>query len=405
MSTPIQISLPIQIDTQILIYDDKTGELLRDEKNAVHSQNMARVIARGLANETNHFFKRIAFGNGGTFRDAAGNLVFNPPNDGRDGSWESRLYNETYSEIIDDSDVNYGTDPGSSESGNIRPGGGAIQDINDGGGVVSQEVGTKSNIICTVYLTPDEPSGQMEAPYGPDVVKNPDDRCFQFDELGIYSPGAPATATYGYTSIDVGNGTSESLTVLSPNTDYPITVSVNETLRMGVLRTPSGGSGPNHTFTYGDVCEGINTGQWIESGDLDASELHVYITDRSGGAYPSIIGQQSYGLLMFRSKTLGAGSSVELLGCGTPGTFFNVLTGGNCINVGQMGAIGESAGVANNPNDPNTERERLLTHLVFNPLLKHKGIGYKIVYILTVSVAKTSDSKVVLPPIINPPMD
>ena len=111
---------------------------------------------------------------------------------GRDGSWESRLYNETYSEIIDDTNPLFGEDPGSSESGNIRPGGGASPtDDPSGGGVVSQEVGTKSNVICTLYMNNNEPFGQVENHTDPITISAPDSRCFQFDELGLYSPGAP----------------------------------------------------------------------------------------------------------------------------------------------------------------------------------------------------------------------
>ena len=107
MSNPVTLNLPVQIDTRVIISNAETGEVLVDKPNSIHSQNMARVLARGLAREANYYIRRMAFGNGGTFRDAAGNLVYNPPNDGRDGSWESRLYNETYSEIIDDSDPHF----------------------------------------------------------------------------------------------------------------------------------------------------------------------------------------------------------------------------------------------------------------------------------------------------------
>ena len=72
--------LPISISTFIVIRDTKTKETLRSGKNAIHPQNMSRVIARALANEPNSIIHRIAFGNGGTYTDAASNTVFNPPN-------------------------------------------------------------------------------------------------------------------------------------------------------------------------------------------------------------------------------------------------------------------------------------------------------------------------------------
>lgn len=393
----IDLSLPVEISTNVKIYGtDETGEhLLVDKSNAIHRQNMARVLARGLANEPNHFIHRMAFGNGGTFRDAAGNLVYNPPNDGRDGSWESRLYNETYSEIIDDTNPLFGEDPGSSESGNIRPGGGASPtDDPSGGGVVSQEVGTKSNVICTLYMNNNEPFGQAENHTDPITISAPDSRCFQFDELGLYSPGAPAAATNGFSSVNTGNATSESTTPLLPNTTYDISIEVDDVVYTSQLTTPAGGTGTSGAFTYGDICEGINTGAWVTSGASLNDQVFVYITDRSGGTYPSIIGKQSYGFLMFQSNTVGVGSNVTLQ-CSTVSStnFFNALTNGACVNVNGNRVDGTSAGVANDPLNPGNERERLLTHFIFDPILKSEYRSLKIEYILTISVAQTTDSQ------------
>ena len=57
--------IPVTVTGHLKIVDD-LGAVLVDKDNAVHPQNMARVIARGLANETNNFVNYIAFGNGGT---------------------------------------------------------------------------------------------------------------------------------------------------------------------------------------------------------------------------------------------------------------------------------------------------------------------------------------------------
>lgn len=391
-----KLNIPIEISTRVIISDTETNEVLVDKSNAIHSQNMARVIARGLANEGNHYFYRMAFGNGGTFRDAGGNLVYNPPNDGRDGSWESRLYNETYSEVVDELDPNFKYDLGSAESGNIRPGGGSIPtDDPGGGGVVSQEVGSKSNIIATVYLNNNEPMGQTEAVYGPYTELTPDEQCFQFDELGLYSFGAPATATHGYLSVNINNATSETVTTLDPNTQYDISLVVDGATYLTNILTPAGGSGPSSQITYGDICEGINTGAWIIGGDQLNDHVLFYVTDRSGGTYPTIIGKQSYGYFMVESKSLGSNSSVTL-NCtsGSPNDFFNAITNNSCAIVNDNSSVGANAGVANDSNNPDNERERLLTHIIFNPILKTSHRQLKIVYILTVSVAKTSDSQV-----------
>ena len=396
MSNSVNINLPIQLNTRVIITDMDSNEVLVDKSNAIHSQNMARIIARGLSREVNSYIKRMAFGNGGTFRDAAGNLVYNPPNDGRDGSWESRLYNETYSEIIDDVDPFFGEDPGSAESGNIRPGGGAMPtDDPSGGGVVSQEVGTKSNVIATLYLNNNEPMGQVESHYDATTIANPDNRCFQFDEIGFYSPGAPATATHGYSTVNVGDATSEATTALARSTSYIISLEVDGVTYTATLRTPAGGTGPTGAITYGDICEGINTGAWIVSGDPIQDHVSVYITDRSGGTYPTIIGKQSYGFLLFQSRSLGSTSKVEL-NCSQAGgnNFFNALTSGSCANVNINQMIGANAGVANDISNPANERERLLTHIIFDPILKSSFRALKILYIFTVSVPKTTDSQV-----------
>ncbi len=390
MSNPISATIPVEISTRVLISDVDTGEILVDKSNAIHRQNMARAIARGLAMEPNHYIRRMAFGNGGTFRDAAGNIVFNSPNDGRDGSWESRLYNETYSEIVNSTDPDdIGTDPGSYESGNIRPGGGANPDSDPtSANVLSQEVGTKSNVIVTVYLNNNEPSGQLQ--YDTDPISDTD--CFQFDELGLYSPGAPPASTNGYSGVDTGSANSETVTTLLPNTVYQLPVTVNGTNHTVNLTTPAGGSGPNNAFTYGDICEGINAGTWT---DTLRDHLTVYITDRSGGTYPTIIGRQSYGHLIFESKTVGDSSTVDLLYSATPpNNFFYVITSATESRVNSNKTDGVNAGVANDPTVRENERERLLTHLVFDPILKSSNRTLRIEYILTISVAHTTDSQV-----------
>ena len=108
-------SLDVSFSTRVVISEhaiesngkpSEKGDILLDKSNAVHSQNMARAIARSLAREPNGHIHRIAFGNGGSFTDAGETTIINPPNDGTRGDgWESRLYNETYSEIVDENHI------------------------------------------------------------------------------------------------------------------------------------------------------------------------------------------------------------------------------------------------------------------------------------------------------------
>lgn len=389
-----KLNLPVSVEGHVLIEDADTGEVLLDKHNAIHSQNMARVLARGLANEDNSIVHRIAFGNGGTFIDAASNTVYRPPNDGTNGEgWESRLYNETYSEIVDEGDPSFGTDPGSAGSDNIRVGGGACPaDDPAGGGVVSVEAGTKSNVIVTMYINENEPSGQLDTSTPAPLLED-DERCFLFDEIGLYSAGKPAVSTSGVSSVDVTNKTSENDSGLTGGTLVSVELDVDGVNYNCVLNVPESGTGSGGALTYGDLCEGINNGTWIVNGDPINTYVYVFITDRSNGTYPTITSQQSFGNLTFQSKTNGTSSSVNLV-CNDadPTNLFNILTSGVCGNVNVNQEDGENAGLQNDSIDPTNERERLLTHLIFDPILKSADRIIKITYTLTISVASTSDS-------------
>lgn len=117
--------------------DKKTGEVLLDKDNAIHPQNMAIAIARGLANENNSQIYRIALGNGGTTLKADGTLEYNPP---RTVGTYAKLYNETYNEVVDDLDVA----------------------VPEGNFVISQyDLNSQilvSLVVCQVTLTPNEPA-------------------------------------------------------------------------------------------------------------------------------------------------------------------------------------------------------------------------------------------------------
>lgn len=379
----------VSVKGHVNIKNAKTNEIILDKDNAVHPQNMARIIARALAKEPNYYIYRMALGNGGA-QYVTGEIVINPPIDGRDGSgWESRLYNETYSEIVDESDVNVGVDPGSSDASGVRPGGGSDPaDDPAPDSVVSQEVGTKSNVTITLYLNENEPSGQTTSITDP--TEGSADTYFDFNELGLYSFGAPAVNSSGYSAVNVGNKNSEDVSILAPSTQYTINLTVDSTPYSAVIQTPSTGTGASGAITYGDICEGINSGNWLVSGDSINDFLYVFITDDSNGTYPSILARQSYGLLTFESKTAGSTSNVSLV-CvsGNPADFFNSLVNGICGYVNYKQVAGQNAGVANDPITPSNERERLLTHLTFSTLRKSMDQSWVITYTLTVSVNPT----------------
>lgn len=385
----MKASFELDIQTRVLVRDQKTDEVLLDKSNAIHTINMARAVARGLAREPNYFIYRMAFGNGGTFIDAANNIVIRPPNDGNNGDgWESRLYNETYSEVIDESNPAF-----------LGSGSGAIPgDDPAGGGIISQEVGSKSNVIITVFLNENEPTGQLSN----SSISSPtgEEREFYFDEIGLYTFGKPAQATNGVSSVNVGNKISTDELPIPPNLVLNLTATVNGVEYQSEITIPAAGTGPGGLITFGDFCEGFNGGSWITNGDALNNFVYVYITDRSGGSYPSIIGKESYGFLTFESKQLGVidnvASSVDLECDDSSSTnFFNVLTSGICGNVNVNQVDGQNAGVANDPSDGGiNERERLLTHLIFQPILKAADRAIYITYTLTISVKPSQDSAI-----------
>ncbi|KKL63546.1 hypothetical protein LCGC14_2174040, partial [marine sediment metagenome] len=144
----MQDLISVKITGHLLIIDD-LGNILVDKHNAVHPQNIARVITRGMANESNYFVKNIAYGNGGTDINAALDITFNPPNDGQTPdiqTWDSQLYNETYREIVDDSDSNIGTGIGSA-SGDPT----TVEHVS-GPGVFSNELGILSQVTINATL-------------------------------------------------------------------------------------------------------------------------------------------------------------------------------------------------------------------------------------------------------------
>lgn len=397
-------NLPINVKGHVKIVDD-LGNVLVDKDNAVHPQNLARIFARALANESNYFIHRIAFGNGGTLVDAAFTVTYRTPNDGQSpdiATWDSRIYNETYSEIIDDGLTTLnpllGTDPGSADlNTGVRPGGGAVPSSDpvsvphvSGPGVRSNDLGLTSEVIISATINGDEPVGQFVT----DSLAPTQDTesSFVFDEIGLYTSGGPAINTSGYQFIDVGNRVSTDDSGLIPGNTYSFNVAVDGGTSTTITFTVNalGGSGPAGQVLYGDLCEAINTGasSWGMSG---ANPLpggaKLSITDVTGGTFPTTTGSQTYGFLKVESATSGTTSSVDLAGLDTT-SFLMALNPplGATLRTAVAGTV---AGLQNSPTNPTMERERLLSHLIFSPVLKSKNRTLSITYTLTISVAKS----------------
>jgi hypothetical protein len=399
--------VPVIIKGHCKIVDD-LGNVLLNKDNAIHPQNMARVIARALSNEHNYFINRVAFGNGGTTVNAAFTVSYNTPNDGQSpdiNTWESRLYNETYSEIINEGQDTLnpllGTDPGSADLqvGN-RTGGGAVPTSDpvsvphvSGPGVRSTELGLTSEALITVVLNGDEPLGQFASDTNPPTESTEED--FVFDEIGLFTSGAQAIATSGYALIDVGTRTSTDDSGLLPDVEYTFRVAFDGGAILPItFTTPAGGgSGTGGQILYGDVCEAVNTGDvlWNMSGTSPLpGGATLAITDSGTTPFSTISGKQTFGYLRIESGSSGATSLVDIDETHADTiAFLAALNPPLGASIFEDNVSGSDDGLQNAPTTPEDERERLLAHLIFSPVLKARNRTLIITYTLTVSVART----------------
>jgi hypothetical protein len=98
----------VSVQGHLKIYDPSTKEIFVDKRNAIHYENFAVALARGISNQGYGFIAEMAFGNGGTRVDQTGIVTYLTPNViGTSAS----LYNETYYKNIDAKDTARNIDP------------------------------------------------------------------------------------------------------------------------------------------------------------------------------------------------------------------------------------------------------------------------------------------------------
>lgn len=347
--------LPIFVKGHLKITDD-LGTVLVDKDNAIHPMNVSRVIARALAKESNYWIHRVAFGNGGTQISAANAITYNDTNTGGvppvAGRWTDQLYNETYSEVVDESDVAVDTGPGSVDPNSLVA----------TNSVESQEISTISEVTITVELNENEPLGQFISDNQSPLET---DSQFMFDEIGLFTTGLPLVATAGYQSVDVGSKLDVDDTGLAGSTSYDFQIDIDGTpTQVVTITTPASGSG--------------------SGGEILFSDLVILLNAALVGASASI-DQSTFGKLQFTSSSTGSSSSIILADGGGPNTaLFGSLTGFGGLDTT---VVGEAAGSQNDVGNPTLEAERMLTHVIFSPVLKSSNRTLSIVYTLTIAVS------------------
>lgn len=164
---PLRENGGFHVEGHIKIFDPTSGEVYRDQRNAIHYENMSVALAESLANQTDSTGARrgmiyqMAFGNGGTTVDPTGLITYLTPNT---IGVNSSLYSQTYAKIVDQNDAE-NLDPVRNKM-EIRHLSGA----------------TYTDILISCLLDYSEPDGQEAFDNSVDLSGN-----FVFDEIGLIS--------------------------------------------------------------------------------------------------------------------------------------------------------------------------------------------------------------------------
>jgi hypothetical protein len=169
------------IKTKLLghvVIKDQLGNILVDKKNQIHPGNMATALARGLANSSNSEIFKLKLGNQGTYIDSSQQIVFRPPNI---TGTSADLYNPTYVEIVDDSNVGVGV-------------GNSVTFTN-----IPSSTSTRVIITCVISANEavNRPTDQSDSDTGDGGGLDgigvdssvPTEGEFFFDELGLFTAG------------------------------------------------------------------------------------------------------------------------------------------------------------------------------------------------------------------------
>lgn len=321
-------SIPVTVTGRCIISDD-LGNIILDKTNAIHPINLSRIFSRALAKEKNSYVHKIAFGNGGTYVDPANNIKYKTPNI---SNYKTKLYNETYSQVLD------GTNKST---------------------IVSNELTNYSETVATIYLNKNEPSTE----YLSQSYSIPADSSYTFDEIALFAPGvSDDSPSSGYQSALFNTPNITVDTGLLKDTNYVFSIVVDGTKFNYTLNIPSN-----------------------DASVISFAKLVAYINDIVGlKNYMTVA--MSQGSLTFTSNTKASTSSIKIIDNSDNSLWlFKNISTYQKLNTA---VVGKDSGLQNNPNNPDAEYSRMITHLIFNPITKPYDRIYTVDYILNIKVVQ-----------------
>ena len=114
-----------KISGHVKMYDPNSGEILYNDHNAIHYENISVAMAQTLSDRNLGQIYSMAFGNGGSSVDPTGVITYLPPNT---TGQNADLYNETYSKVVNDNSA-ADTDPANNKMTVLHTAGNVYTDI------------------------------------------------------------------------------------------------------------------------------------------------------------------------------------------------------------------------------------------------------------------------------------
>lgn len=241
----------LEIRGRCVIHDEK-GNIVLDKTNAIHPENMARSIARGLAHESNYWVQSIVYGDGGT-EVVNGVRLHRTPNDGifpDTAGWQSTIYNAIYDEVVDDHSGLVGV----GDFADIKINAPVYEHDINSAGVVSLDDGFKSRVVVNTSLNYNEPTSISSGQILSQVMSG---ESFTFDEIALFS-GLAKSLWHGYQFADISNKFDSENTGLATESVYEFDVLIGGVLTHYSITTPKTGTGTDGAISYYDLLQLLN---------------------------------------------------------------------------------------------------------------------------------------------------